>query len=86
MAAVKVLYFASLRERLACSEERIDLPGQVANVAAMLEWQRARGSPWAEAFAPGRNFRVSVNHTMAEPDTRVAVGDEIAFFPPVTGG
>jgi sulfur-carrier protein len=86
MAAVRVLYFAALRERLACSEERIDLPGGVGDVAAMLDWQRSRGTLWAETFAPGRNFRVSVNHTMAGPDTRLAVGDEIAFFPPVTGG
>lgn len=86
MAAVKVLYFASLRERLACSEERVELPGDVASVAAMLDWQRARGATFAEAFAPGRNFRVSVNHTMAGPETRLAAGDEIAFFPPVTGG
>jgi molybdopterin synthase sulfur carrier subunit len=86
MAAVKVLYFASLRERLDCSEEKIELPGDVANVAAMIEWQRARGARWSDAFAPGSRFRVSVNHAMAGPDTRLAVGDEIAFFPPVTGG
>ena len=86
MAAVKVLYFASLRERLSCSEEKLELPGEVADVAAMLDWQRKRGAAYAEAFAPGRNFRVSVNHAMANPATRVAVGDEIAFFPPVTGG
>jgi molybdopterin synthase sulfur carrier subunit len=86
MAVVRLLYFASLRERLACSEEKIELPGGVASVAAMLDWQRARGAPWADAFAPGARFRVSVNHAMAGPDTRLAVGDEIAFFPPVTGG
>jgi molybdopterin synthase sulfur carrier subunit len=86
MVAVKVLYFASLRERLDCGEEQVDLPGAVADVAAMLDWQRARGAAWADAFAPGRNFRVAVNHTMAGPDTRLAAGDEVAFFPPVTGG
>jgi len=86
MASVKVLYFASLRERLECGEEKVDLPGEVADIAAMLEWQRARGPAWADAFAPGRNFRVSVNHAMAGPGTRLGAGDEIAFFPPVTGG
>jgi len=86
MAVVKLLYFASLRERLDCSEESIELPGGVASVAAMLDWQRSRGAPWAEAFASGGRFRVSVNHAMAGPETRLAVGDEIAFFPPVTGG
>jgi len=51
-----------------------------------VEQLRARDSRWTEAFAPGRQWRVAVNQQMASPATPVRPGDEIAFFPPVTGG
>lgn len=82
----KVLYFAGLREALGASSEILSIPAGVANVAGLREYLAARGGAWAEQFAPTRNLRAAVNQDMAAPDTKVGEADEVAFFPPVTGG
>jgi molybdopterin synthase sulfur carrier subunit len=66
--------------------ENIELPREVATVAALLAWLRARGGAWASELAPGRAVRVAVNHDVARGETPVRAGDEVALFPPVTGG
>jgi molybdopterin synthase sulfur carrier subunit len=81
-----LLYFASLRERLECPMERVELPDTTVNVAAVVAQLRDRGGKWDEAFSPGRSWRISVNQRMGTLDSPVGEGDEIAFFPPVTGG
>jgi molybdopterin synthase sulfur carrier subunit len=81
-----LLYFAKLRERLDCPMERADLPDTTGNVADVVAHLRGRGGAWDEAFSAGRSWRISVNQRMGTPDSPVAEGDEIAFFPPVTGG
>jgi molybdopterin synthase sulfur carrier subunit len=81
-----LLYFARLRESLGISSEQVDLPPSVRNVAALTEWLRGRGGAWQVELAPGRAVRVAVNQTMAKPDTPLSGNEEIAFFPPVTGG
>ena len=83
---VTLLYFASLREGLGCSREELALPPGSATVALLVDGLRARDSRWSAAFAPGRNWRVAVNQQMADAATPLKPGDEIAFFPPVTGG
>jgi molybdopterin synthase sulfur carrier subunit len=83
---VTLLYFASLRESLGCSREQLPLPSGNATVASLVEQLRSRDSLWTEAFAPGKTWRVAVNQQMADLATPVKPGDEIAFFPPVTGG
>lgn len=83
---VTVLYFASLRERLGCSRELLALPTGNATVSSLVEVLRNRDGHWPEAFAPGRNWRVAVNQDMADLATPIKAGDEVAFFPPVTGG
>ena len=83
---VTVLYFASLRETLGCSREQVALPSASATVSALVEALRNRDGRWPEAFAPGKSWRVAVNQQMADLATPVKPGDEIAFFPPVTGG
>ena len=83
---VTLLYFASLRERLGCSREQLALASGNATVASLVEQLRSRDSRWTEAFAPGKTWRVAVNQQMADLATPVRPGDEIAFFPPVTGG
>ena len=83
---VTVRYFAKLRESFGLGSERIELPTDVADAGALREWLRGRGGAWAEELAAGRAVRVAVNAEMAEPATPVRDGDEIAFFPPVTGG
>lgn len=83
---VKVLYFARLREVFGCDGEEVALPDGVCDVAGFTGTLRARGEPWASELAAGRAYRVAVNHDMAGADTAVRDGDEIAIFPPVTGG
>jgi molybdopterin synthase sulfur carrier subunit len=83
---VKVLYFASLREKLGRDAEDLDLPAGVATIAGLRAHLRARGGAWAEALAEGRLLRAAVNQDMAQPAAAIKAGDEVAFFPPVTGG
>jgi len=84
--SVKILYFASLREALGCSEELLDgLPPSVSTVGLLREWLCARGNEWT-ALRQGQAVRAAVNQTLAHANSPVAEGDEIAFFPPVTGG
>lgn len=83
---LNILYFARLKETLGRDAERIDLPPGVADVAALTDWLRARGGVWSEELAASRPVRAAVNQDMARPDTPIRDGDEVAFFPPVTGG
>jgi sulfur-carrier protein len=83
---VKVLYFAKLREDLGCAQEDIALPSGVNTVAELRAHLMARGGPWQQALAPGGALRVAVNQDMAQASAPVREGDEVAFFPPVTGG
>jgi len=84
--AVSVLYFARLKEAFDRGSERLQLPGSVSTVAALREHLRARGGAWENELAPGKAVRVAVNQEMADAETPLREGDEIAFFPPVTGG
>lgn len=81
-----LLYFARLREALGVSSEQVDLPAEVSDVAGLVAWLRNRGGAWDEELAPGRAFRVAVNQDMADAATALKDGDEVALFPPVTGG
>lgn len=81
--SVKVLYFASLKEALGMSGEAVELPADVATVGALRDWLVAQGR---EKLASAKNLRCAVNQNMAGLDTAVKEGDEVAFFPPVTGG
>ena len=83
---VTILYFARLREALGTGSEQLALPESVADVASLRETLIGRGGAWARELAPSRNVRMAVNQDMASADTPVNDGDEVAFFPPVTGG
>jgi molybdopterin synthase sulfur carrier subunit len=83
---VKLLYFARLREDLGTSAEDLALPAGVTTVAGLRSHLIARGGAWASALADGKALRVAVNHDVADPATAIKAGDEVAFFPPVTGG
>jgi molybdopterin synthase sulfur carrier subunit len=83
---VRLLYFARLREDLGTGAEALALPAGVTTVAALRAHLMARGGAWASVLANGKALRVAVNQEMADPQTPVKAGDEVAFFPPVTGG
>ena len=83
--SIRVLFFASLRESLRTSQESVSLPTPPI-VSALISELRVRGESWAHALAAGKRWRVAVNQEMATLDTALREGDEVAIFPPVTGG
>ncbi len=83
---MKLLYFAWLRTKIGTGSEEIELPEGVADVAALLDWLKGRGDGYADALADLSLVRVAVNQEYVALDHPVAAGDEIALFPPVTGG
>jgi molybdopterin synthase sulfur carrier subunit len=82
---IQLRYFASLRERLDIGDETIALPDDVDTVAGLQRWLQDRGESWSEALADKR-LLVAVNHEVTERTASIRDGDEIAWFPPVTGG
>ena len=83
---VQILYFAWLRERTGRSSESLELPEGVSTVGTLMAWLGARDPAHAAAFANARLVRAAVNQEFAGTEAAVSPGDEIAFFPPVTGG
>jgi len=83
---VKVLYFAGLREKVGKNAEEIELPAGVATVAALRSHLRARGGVYENSFSENILLRAAVNQDMVPPASPIKAGDEVAFFPPVTGG
>ncbi len=81
--SVRVLYFAGLREAFGTAGESVELPAGVATAGALRDWLAAQGR---YQLASAKNLRCAVNQAMASPDAPVRDGDEVAFFPPVTGG
>ena len=78
-----LLYFAWVRERMGKDGETIPLPDEVTTVVELLTWLTRRGGA---VFAETDRLRVAVNQVFASLDTPIAAGDEVAIFPPVTGG
>lgn len=83
---MKLLYFASVRQTLGKGEETLSLPEGVATVGALAAFLARRGPGYAAVFTDLRPLRAAVNQTHASFDAPVGDGDEVAFFPPVTGG
>jgi molybdopterin synthase sulfur carrier subunit len=83
---INILYFAWLRERTGTGEEMLLLPEGVDTVGGLIGYLRGRGAGYEAAFDTPGLVRFAVNQDLARSDTAIAPGDEIAFFPPVTGG
>ena len=82
---IKILYFARLKDALNCGEEQLDHSKHVDTAEKLLCVLKNRGAPWQEALESSQ-LLVAVNQTMASPETPIQDRDEVAFFPPVTGG
>jgi sulfur-carrier protein len=80
---VKILYFASLKEALGIGSETLELPAGVTTVGGLRDWLAGNGR---DKLAGAKNLRCAVNQDMADGAAPVSDGDEVAFFPPVTGG
>ncbi|MEM7046195.1 MAG: molybdopterin converting factor subunit 1 [Pseudomonadota bacterium] len=83
---MKVLYFAWMRHHIGKGEEDLDPPPKVATVDDLLTWLATRGEGYAKALAREDQIRVAVNCEFAERTTPLKPQDEVAIFPPVTGG
>lgn len=83
---MKLRYFAWVREKVGLETENVDLPSNVVCVADLIAWLQSRGDGYADAFAEPETIRVALDQTHAEHDTPIGTPDEIALFPPMTGG
>lgn len=83
---IRILYFASLKDRLQQDAEQMDLPSGISDVGGLMQHLRQRGGIWADVFDQGQPVLCALNQEMARLDTQVQDGDEVGFFPPVTGG
>ncbi len=83
---MQMLYFAWLRAKIGKADEEIAPPAEVKTVADLLDWLKDRGEGYADALADLSVVRVAVNQEYVKPDHPVAAGDEVALFPPITGG
>lgn len=82
---IKVLYFARLRESLGLAEESVEVANGMTVKDLMVKLAE-RGEPWNLEFDGCRPLRAAVNQTLVSNQTAIHNGDEVAFFPPVTGG
>jgi molybdopterin synthase sulfur carrier subunit len=82
----KILYFASLAETLGLRSEQFELPSDCDSVTDLVTLLRARGEPFLSTFDGKTRVLVAINQQMSDADMSINSNDEIAFFPPVTGG
>ncbi len=83
---MRLVYFAWVRETVGCGEETVSPPADVRTVGDLADWLSHRGAPYDDLFAARDKLRLAVNQDYADWTAPVATSDEIAFFPPVTGG
>ena len=83
---MKLLYFAWIREKTGREQEDIDLPQDVVTVNDLISWQKQRGPEFEDAFAQSDLVRVAINQTHVQQSESLEDAQEVAFFPPVTGG
>jgi molybdopterin synthase sulfur carrier subunit len=83
---LRLRYFAWVRERIGKGEEELELPPEIATVGELMQWLAGRGEEYAHAFSDPRVIRAALDRTHVRPEARIAAAEEIAFFPPMTGG
>lgn len=83
---MRVLYFAWLREKIGTGQETVDPPGDVTTAAQLMDWLADRSDRHADALAERSAIRIAVDQRHAGADELIADAEEVALFPPVTGG
>ena len=83
---MRLRYFAWVRERIGKGEEDLELPPEIATVGELMQWLASRGEEYAHAFSDPRAIRAALDRMHVRPEARIAPAEEIAFFPPMTGG
>ena len=83
---MRMLYFAWVREKLGFGDEEVSPPAEVADIAGLIDWLAARDAAHAEAFAERGRLRAAIDGVFTSFDAAIAGAQEVAIFPPVTGG
>lgn len=83
---MKLLYFAWVRQKIGRGEETVEAPREVRTIGELAAWLATRGGGYAEAFADMKRVRAALNQEHTDFTAAIRPGDEVAFFPPVTGG
>ena len=83
---IKILYFARIKEAVNYSTEDLVLPSGIATITALKNHLATRGEVWANLFSGKQLVRAAINHELVDDFAPIKAGDEVAFFPPVTGG
>ncbi|WP_029148626.1 molybdopterin converting factor subunit 1 [Methylophilus sp. 5] len=83
---ITILYFARIKEVVNYSSEDVVLPEGVETIVALKSWLSGRGDTWQKLFSGGTVVRAAINHELVDDMATFDDGDEVAFFPPVTGG
>ena len=83
---MQLLYFGWVRTRIGTGSEEIDLPAEISDVRALIEWLQSRGQNYLDALQEIDSIRIAVNQELAELDAPITGADEVAVFPPMTGG
>jgi len=83
---ISIQYFASIREALAREHEELELPAGVDSVQGLIDHLLSENAHFADVFTEGNKVLVAVNQTVVDRDHSLTAGDEVAFFPPMTGG
>jgi molybdopterin synthase sulfur carrier subunit len=86
MSAMKLVYFAWVRERVGKAEEEVAPPDSVKTVTELIAWLSKRGEEYAHAFENPKVIRAALDRRHVRPETAIAGAREVAFFPPMTGG
>ncbi|HSH86286.1 MAG: molybdopterin converting factor subunit 1 [Methylophilus sp.] len=83
---ITILYFARIKEVVNYSSEDVVLPDSVETIIALKSWLANRGETWQKLFNGSSVVRAAINHELVDDMATMDEGDEVAFFPPVTGG
>ena len=83
---MRLLYFGWVRTRIGIGSETLELPSGIRDVRALVDWLKQRGDGYRVAFEDLTTIRVAINQEMATLDASISSEDEVALFPPMTGG
>ena len=83
---MKIVYFSWLKEILGFSEENVRPPTNIKNIKNLIKWLGTKSRKHRKVFLKSKNIRCSVNHQIVDKNNKIKNNDEIAFFPPFTGG
>ena len=83
---ITVFYFASIREHMGRGEDQLEASEGLTTVAALIRYLSETDSSFSELSQSPNQPIISVNHIFAEASSPIFDGDEVGFFPPMTGG